>query len=130
MSIVLRITDKELGAAEIVAPDLLVPLLTISAREILRLRVEAEVERYNATGGTSHLLIQPAPRESKLNGTREARFRELKIEPQIAVAIEAVEKRRVIMLLNGRQVSDLDETFFLTPGSEARFIRLVPLVGG
>lgn len=130
MSIVLRITDKELGAAEIVAPDLLVPLLTISAREILRLRVEAEVERYNATGGTSHLLIQPAPRESKLNGTREARFRELKIEPQIAVAIEAVEKRRVIMLLNGRQVSNLDETFFLTPGSEARFIRLVPLVGG
>src|SRR5215468_8097840 len=114
MSTVLRITDKELGAAEIVAPDLLVPLLTISAREILRLRVEAEVERYNATRGTSHLLIQPAPRESKLNGTREGRFRELKIEPQIAVAIEAVEKRRVIMLLNGRQVSDLDETFFLT----------------
>jgi hypothetical protein len=130
MSIMLRITDKELGAAEIVAPDLLVPLLTISAREILRLRIEAEVERYNATRGASHLLIQPAPRESELNGSREARFRELKVAPQIALAIEAVEKRRVIMLLNGRQVTSLDETFVLTPSSEARFIRLVPLVGG
>src|SRR5437773_7403514 len=110
MSIMLRITDKELGAAEIVAPDLLVPLLTISAREILRLRVEAEVERYNVTRGASHFLIQPAPRESELNG-REARFRELKVAPQIALAIEAVEKCRVIMLLNGRQVTSLDETF-------------------
>jgi hypothetical protein len=130
MSIMLRITDKELGAAEIVAPDLLVPLLTISAREILRLRVEAEVERYNVTRGASHLLIQPAPRESELNGSRKARFRELKVAPQIALAIEAVEKCRVIMLLNGRQVTSLDETFLLTPDSEARFIRLVPLVGG
>jgi hypothetical protein len=52
MSIMLRITDKDLGAAEIAAPDLLLPLMTVSAREILRLRVEAEVT-------TMRLAAQP-----------------------------------------------------------------------
>lgn len=65
-----------------------------------------------------------------MNGAGQARFRELQLEPQVAMAIEAVEKRRVIMLIDGRQVTDLDESFLLTPNSEARFIRLVPLVGG
>jgi hypothetical protein len=46
------------------------------------------------------------------------------------MAIEAVEKRPIIMLLDGRQVTNLDEKFVLTPASEARFVRLVPLRGG
>src|SRR5215510_11518189 len=111
MSIMLKIIDKEPGAAEIAAPDLLVPLLTVSAREILRLRVEAEVERYNESCGASALLIEPHWRESSLNPDRKQRFRPLKLEPQVAAAIEAVEKRRIIMLLDGRQVTDLDEKF-------------------
>ena len=130
MSIMLRIIDKDIGAAEVAAPDLLVPLLTISAREILRLRVEAEVEIYNETQGASRLLVQPHPRETELNSGRKDRFRKLALEPQVAAAVEAVEKRRVIMLLDGRQITDLDETFVLTPASEARFVRLVPLRGG
>lgn len=130
MSIMLKIIDKAIGAAEIAAPDLLVPLVTVSAREILRLRVEAEVERYNETCGASALLIESHWRESELNTDRKQRFRAMKLEPQVAMAIEAVEKRRVIMLLDGRQVTDLDEKFVLTPASEARFIRLVPLRGG
>jgi len=130
MSIMLRIIDKQLGAAEIAAPDLLVPLLSVTAREILRLRVEAEVERYNETRGESTLLIEPHWRESALNPDRTRRFRALKLEPQVAAAIEAVEKRRIIMLLDGRQVTDLDEKFVLTAASEARFVRLVPLRGG
>ena len=130
MSIMLKIIDKKIGAAEVAAPDLLVPLLTISAREILRLRVEAEVERYNETFGASVLLIEPHWRESELNPDRKVRFRPLELEPQVAIAIEAVEKHRIIMLLDGRQVTDLDEKFVLTPASEARFVRLVPLQGG
>lgn len=130
MSVMLKIVDKQMGAAEIVAPDLLVPLLTVSAREILKLRVEAEVERYNDTAGAAALLVEPHWRETALNPDRQQRFRALKLEPQVALAIEAVEKRRIIMLLDGHQVTDLDETYLLTPASEARFIRLVPLKGG
>ena len=130
MSIMLRITDKHLGAAEIAAPDLLLPLMTVSAREILRLRVEVEVARYNEARGAAHLLIQPSLRETEPNGAGKALFRALLLEPQVAMAVEAVEKRRLIMLLDGRQVTDLDEKFLLTPNSEARFIKLVPLVGG
>ncbi|HEX3503024.1 MAG TPA: hypothetical protein VHU22_06510 [Xanthobacteraceae bacterium] len=130
MSIMLKVIDKEIGAAEIAAPDLLIPLLTVSAREILRLRVEAEVERYNETPGTSALLVEPHWREAALNPDPKPRFRALKLEPQVAMAIEAVEKRPIIMLLDGRQVTNLDEKFVLTPASEARFVRLVPLRGG
>jgi len=130
MSVMLKIVDKEIGAAEIAGPDLLVPLLTVSAREILRLRVEAEIERFNETRGASPLLIAPHWRETELNPERKSRFRPIELAPQIARAIEAVEKRRIIMLLDGRQVTDLDEMFVLTPTSEARFVRLVPLKGG
>jgi hypothetical protein len=41
-----------------------------------------------------------------------------------------VRKRRVVILFNGAQVDDLDAPLVLTPISEARFLRLVPLVGG
>jgi len=130
MSVKLKIIDKKLGAAEIAAPDLLVPLLTVTARDIVRLRVEAEVERYNETAGASLLLVEPHWREAELNGNRQQRFRALKLEPQVDAAIEAVEKGRIIMLLDGRQIGDLDEKFVLSPASEARFIRLIPLRGG
>jgi hypothetical protein len=131
MSIMLKIVDKKLGAAEIAAPDLYIPFLTVTAREILRLRVEAEVNKYNETAGASPLLIEPHRREAELNPDRKHRFfRVLELEPQVDMAIEAVEKGRIIMLIDGRQIGDLDEKFVLTGASEARFVRLVPLRGG
>jgi hypothetical protein len=39
-------------------------------------------------------------------------------------------KRRVILLFNGIQVEDIDAPLVITPVSEARFLRLVPLAGG
>jgi hypothetical protein len=35
-----------------------------------------------------------------------------------------------LLIVNGRQVLELDEPFELQPESEVRFVKLVPLVGG
>jgi hypothetical protein len=69
-----------------------------------------------------------AKEECELNGPR--RRRELDADRQVEVALEAVRMGRVIILFNGVQVEDLDADLLVTPVSEARFLRLVPLVGG
>lgn len=128
MSIELRIFDKQIGAPEVAAPDLILPLERVSAREIVRRRVEAEVERYNTSHGETALFVTPCAEEVALNGQRG--FRALDAEKQCVLAEAALAARRIVMLLDGRQIDDLDEVHLLTPQSAARFIRLVPLVGG
>jgi hypothetical protein len=46
------------------------------------------------------------------------------------VALDAVRRGHVVILFGGIQVRDLDEKLIVTPVSEARFLKLVPLVGG
>jgi hypothetical protein len=106
--------------------------MQVTAREIVSARVRAEVERHNSdlqstttTGG-----VQPGAEEQALNAPPRARLRPLDAESQIEVALDAIRRGRVIILFNGEQVKDLDAPLLVTPVSEARFIRLVQLVGG
>jgi hypothetical protein len=132
MSVVLKTVDQVLGAPLAEGPQLTFEVGSITARELVRARVELEVERYNSNAPQSGTvsLVTPAPEERELNGARRAPRRLLNAERQIEVALEAVRKGRVIILFNGAQVSDLDAPLLVTPVSEARFLKLVPLVGG
>ena len=131
MSVVLKTVDQVLGSPLAEGPQLSFPVGQITARDIVRERVRLEVERYNSDGPEWSFvsLVAPAREECELNGPR-AKHRPLDAERQIEVALEAVRRRRVIILFNGAQVSDLDTPLVVTPISEARFLRLVPLVGG
>jgi len=93
--------------------------------------VRLEVERYNA-GETSvrSSLFAPTDAERALNGPRRDRRVQLDIERQIDCALDAVRAGRLIVIFNGQQVSDIDRPLAMTPVSEARFLRLVALVGG
>src|SRR5262249_47275914 len=132
MSVVLKTVDQVLGSPKTEGPRLSFPVGRITAREIVRERVRLEVERHNSSephcGFVS--LIAPAKEERELNVPRGPKRRPLDAERQIEVALEAVRKGRVVILFNGAQVSDLDTPLVVTPVSEARFLRLVPLVGG
>jgi len=44
--------------------------------------------------------------------------------------VEAFERRRIVIIVDRRQVLDLDEAIVVTAGTEVRFLKLVPLVGG
>ena len=132
MSVVIATLDQVPGSQTIEGPRLTFKVGQITAREIIRARVQAEVGLYNGVDAprSYNALVAPAPDEQQLNGSHRERRRPLDAEAQISVAIEAVVKRRVIILFNGAQVDDLDAPLLVTPVSEARFLKLVPLVGG
>jgi hypothetical protein len=124
--------DKVLGLPEREGPRLSFPEGITTARKIIEARVRAEVQLYNAgeeapARGALFVLSQT---EKTLNGPRRVRRVPLDVEPQIDRALDAVLAGRVIVLFNGSQVSDIDRPLDITPVSEARFIRLVALVGG
>jgi hypothetical protein len=131
MTAMLNTLDQVPGIGAIEGPQLTFDAREVSAREIVRARVAAEIERYNNAEEPPRLVgwATPAEPERTLNGPRRKR-RQLDIEHQIEVALEALRKRRVILLFNGVQVEDIDAPLTLTPVSEAYFLRLVPLAGG
>jgi hypothetical protein len=131
MSVMLKTIDQVLGART-EGPQLSFPAREVTARDIVRARVQAEVERYNKADAPSGFvgLVTPSEQECALNGPRRERRPPLDAERQIEVALEALRKRRVILLFNGIQVEDIDAPLVITPVSEARFLRLVPLAGG
>jgi hypothetical protein len=132
MTVMLNTLDQVPGIGAIEGPRLTFDARAVSAREIVRARVAAEVERYNNADDPPPLVgwVTPAEPERALNGPRRERRRPLDAEHQIEVALEALRKRRVVLLFNGIQVEDIDAPLMLTPVSEALFLRLVPLAGG
>jgi hypothetical protein len=132
MTVILKTVDQVPGAPTVAGPELSFQVGQVTAREIVRARVTAEVARHNSEREPRKFvgLVQPPEQEQQLNPQRPERPRALDAERQIEVALEAVRKGRVIILFNGEQVTDIDAPLVVTPVSEARFLRLVPLVGG
>lgn len=131
MSIVLNTVDQVPGSRTVEGPSLRFKVGRITARDIICARVYDEVERYNKAEAPATFigLVVPAPDERELNSPQRQR-RPLDPAAQIDAALGAFKARRVILLFNGEQVTDLDEPLLVTPVSEARFLKLVPLVGG
>ena len=131
MSVVLTTVDQVPGGGAVSGPPLTFAAPRVTAREIVRQRVIAEVERFNDDDDARRtvMIFQPAT-ERMLNGTRRQEREKLNPERQVEAAMAAVRAGRVIVLFNGVQVTDLDAPLIVTPVSEARFLRLVPLVGG
>src|SRR5215471_8137751 len=132
MTVILKTMDQVPGASSVHGPELSFRAPTVTARAIVRARVEAEVERYNNDQERRPFvgLVAPADAESALNEPPRQGRRPINTEHQIEVALEAIRKGRVILMFNGAQVEDIDAPLLITPVSEARFLKLVPLVGG
>ena len=104
---------------------------TVTARELVRLRVREEVARFNAaTSDTFHGLVRPTDAEVALNGYRLRERRRLDWERQADAACAAFARNGFVLLVGDRQVEDLDEVIDLTRCADVAFVRLVPLVGG
>ena len=102
---------------------------TLTLRELIRVFVQQEVERFNEAGSEVFRgLVQPEESERILNGVRERPV--LDWEKQYAKAITAFKGNGFVVLLDERQITDLDETLHLTPESQLTFLKLVPLMGG
>ena len=102
---------------------------TLTLRELIRVFVQQEVKRFNESGSEAFRgLVQPEESERILNGVRERPV--LDWEKQFTKVITAFKSNGFVVLLDERQITDLDETLHLTPQSQLTFLKLVPLMGG
>jgi hypothetical protein len=98
--------------SEVMLPDL---SDRITLRELIRTRVREEVAKANAAP-----LVQPiSGRKKPVDWQRQAE-----------VALDGFRRNAFFVIVDGRQVEELDEELALTADSDVRFVKLVPLVGG
>lgn len=103
----------------------------IALRELIRLRVRDEVARYNLSpSGTFRGLVQPHGSEQTHDGFRMTTRRPINWEKQADIAIDRFGRNGFFVLVNGKQVVDLDAELDLTHTMDIGFIRLTPLIGG
>lgn len=104
---------------------------SLPLREVIRRRVFQEVAEYNASGGdTFRGLVQPSDTERTLNGFRLRSPRRVDADEQAVRALDAFCRNGFIVLIDDRQVEDLDAVVDLRMGTQVTFLKLVPLVGG
>jgi hypothetical protein len=103
----------------------------LTVRELIRARIEQEVAAYNDRQGEYFQgLVQPAAAELTLNGYRMPRQRRIDLEEQVERALIAFLGNGFLILIDDRQVEQLDDVVLLGPATVVTFLKLVPLVGG
>ncbi|GHO51233.1 hypothetical protein [Ktedonospora formicarum] len=130
MSIMITVNNESLQGE--IQPPLQLEIFEehCTLREIIRSRIYQDVTEYNARKRARQLcLIPPSPDQNHSEAVTEN-------QPQLdwqllyEQAIKAFGKRSYIVIVDTRQVTQLDSPILLTPESSVTFFKLVPLVGG
>ena len=104
---------------------------TITLRDLIRTRVRDEVARYNAEPkDVFEGLVMPEGATASRDGFAMRARRRVDWERQADLAVEAFGRNGFFVLIDDRQVTNLDAALALSADSDIRFVRLVPLVGG
>lgn len=131
MPVTLTVRDETTSGEARASMTLEFPTERITVRELIRERVYQEVEDYNRrSDGAFRGLVQPAPKQASVDGSKEEPRRTIDWKEQYEKACEAFESMRVLVLVGDRQMGSLDETIELTRDVDVTFLKLVPLVGG
>ena len=127
----IHIWDEVIPGQRTPAETVTVQEARTTVRELIRSRVQQEVERHNQSlPEVFHGLVQPEESEQILNGFRMKAPRPLAWEVQFERACSSFERNGFLLLVDGRQVIELDDRVDLLADSEVQFVKLVPLVGG
>ena len=127
----LTIHDETVSGVKSCALELELPGGTIRARELIASRVEEEVRRFNAQATeVFHGLVQPSGSERLLNGYKLRTPRRIQPRPQVERALNAFTRNGFFLLVNDRQIENLDEEIAIGLNTQVAFVKLVPLVGG
>lgn len=103
----------------------------LTLRELIRERVYQEVKDFNANQAQVFRgLVQPSGAEQERNGWRVATSRAIDWKEQFEAALEAFAHNGFLVLVDDRQVDDLDAELTVSPSTEVTFLKLLPLVGG
>lgn len=103
-----------------------------TVKELISARVESEVNTYNNNLPEYFKgLIQPSEAEKTLNGFRlRKRDKQIDIEKQILVALDAFQKNGYFILIDNKQAEDLEQEVLVSKTTEIAFVKLTQLVGG
>ncbi|MCB1177631.1 MAG: hypothetical protein KDK36_08650 [Leptospiraceae bacterium] len=127
----LKMNDSGLSGNVIHSWTVPIVLDKLTVKEIIKIRVEREVEKYNeTTAGYFNGLIQPKEAESTKEGFRLKEKRKIDTKEQVEKAIKGFEENSFLVLINDSQVDNLDEVIELTENTEISFVKMIPLVGG
>ncbi len=133
MSITLTMSDGSLTGQVIQQFKIQIPTSKTTARQLIEQRIRQEVLHYNDTE-TFHQfngLVTPTEQEAKLNGYDKAKPKKMiDADVQYKKAIEAFSSNRFFLLVDERQVTELDRELLVSEVSTVQFVKLVPLVGG
>ncbi len=103
----------------------------ITVRELIRARVQQEVRDYNLRQPEYFRgLVQPTDSERTLNGFKVRQRRRIDPEKQFERAVESFYRNGFLVLVNDRQVDELEEEIEVGLDTTVTFLKLVPLVGG
>jgi hypothetical protein len=131
MPVTIHIWDEVIPGQRSPVENVVVQQARTTTRELIRSRVQQEVERHNQSlPEVFHGLVQPEESEQILNGFRMKAPRPLDWQVQYERACSSFERNGFLLLVDGRQVIELDEQIDLLADSEVQFVKLVPLVGG
>ena len=133
MAFIVKVRDETTSGDVLGALDLQLEDERTTVRELIRARVHQEVRAFNAQQTSNDRvvgLVQPTKAERELNGYRLKMPRLIDADKQTTTAWRAFERGNVLLLVDDRQVEDLDEDVMLRSASDVVFLKLVPLVGG
>jgi hypothetical protein len=129
MSIAVKIVDQTLGVHPPLTRELRLVSERTTVRELMKRRIDEEVAALNAGREDMRPLVVPTEQEARLNKAKVAE-RLVDAGKQLEAAVEAFERTRIVVIVDGKQVRELDQPITVSPESEIRFLKLVPLVGG
>ena len=131
MPVTIQVWDETIPGERAPADTVTVPQSRATPRDLIRSRVQQEVARHNRSmPEVFRGLVQPEESEQILNGFRMRVQRPLDWEAQFNRACASFERNGFLLLVDGLQVTDLDEPIDLRSDSAIQFVKLVPLVGG
>ena len=104
---------------------------TCTLKDLIEARVKIEVEKFNELLPKYYQgLVQPTDSEVTLNGYKVGERKKIDAEEQVFVALDAFTKNAYFVLVDNKQVTELDEVIELHSERKISFIKLTPLVGG
>jgi hypothetical protein len=98
---------------------------------LIRARVYEEVRAYNLRQPEYFRgLVQPTDAERTLNGFKVRQRRRIDPEKQFEKAIGLFYRNGFLILVDDRQVEELEEEIQIRQNTTVTFLKLIPLVGG
>ena len=103
----------------------------ITVRQLIRARDFREVHDYNLDQPEYFRgLIQPSDVERSLNGFKMRGRRKVDPQKHFELAKRAFYTNGFILLVDDRQVDELEAEIEIRPDTTVTFLKLVPLIGG